>query len=125
MERGRSATLAEVPPASQVLPPLVQVVQVVWISGAREAQRQVANQRRWIAACTSAARAWLSWAEATPLLANAEASKGVLLTIKVWAAPALRGGLSLRLRGGGDDDGEGASGSTVRAGGARLPSSRL
>lgn len=82
VERGRSATLGEVSPASRVLPPLVQVVQLLWISGAEETQCQLANQRRSGAAWTSAARAWLSWAEAAPPLATAAARKGVLLTLR-------------------------------------------
>ena len=82
MERGRSATLGEVSPASRVLPSLVQVMQLLWISGAEETQCQLATQRRCRAAWTSAARAWLSWAEAAPPLATAAALKGVLLTLR-------------------------------------------
>ena len=82
MERGRSATLGEVSPSRQVLPQLVQVVQLLVISGAEEAQGQLANQKRCGAAWTSAASAWLSWAEAAPLLATAAAPKGVLLTLR-------------------------------------------
>jgi len=78
----RSATLGEVSLASRVLPPLVQVMQLLWISGAEEAQCQLATQRRCGAAWTSAARTWLSWAEAAPLLATAAAPKGVLLTLR-------------------------------------------
>ena len=89
MGRGRPATFGEVTPSRQVLPSLVQVVQLLVISGAEEAQGQLANRRRCGAAWTSAARARLLWAEAAPLLANAAASKGVLLT--------LRSGLRLRL----------------------------
>ena len=43
-----------------VLPPLVQVVQLVLVSGVEEAQSLLANQRRCGAALTSAARARLS-----------------------------------------------------------------
>ena len=75
-------TLGEVSPSRQVLPQLVQVVQLLVISGAEEAQGQLANQKRCGAAWTSAASAWLSWAEAAPLLATAAAPKGVLLTLR-------------------------------------------
>ena len=68
--------------SQQVLPPLVQVVQLLVISGAEEAQGQLANQKRCGAAWTSAASAWLSWAEAAPLLATAAAPKVVLLNLR-------------------------------------------
>ena len=93
MERGRSATLGEVPPASQVLPPLVQVVQVIWISGAEEAQRLLAHLRWCGAARSSAAGTWLTWAAAAPPMAAATDPMSVLLAVllrsagmRAWAA---------------------------------------
>ena len=64
-----------------MLSPLVQVVQLVLVSGAEEAQSQLAVQRRCGAALASAARAQLSGAAAALLVTVAADPMGVLLVV--------------------------------------------
>ena len=114
MERARPATLGdilyitlgELLPARQVLPPLVQVVQLLWISGAEEAQKQLATQRRdgaaWSVDFCSQSLAIMGGGGAAAGDRSSSA-EGRAAESEVCATAAPGAVLSLRLRGGGDE----------------------